>query len=189
VVHPVAFPHPDATSRLARIFQNDSHTVDIDRRRALIGWAEEFQCGVDFELLDLECGCALPPNMDAVLQCDPGQPVECNCMRLSVGFAGDSAVDPDVAVDLRTGVEVGLGLAATLCDAKRRGRDFAFENGSRTPRVTDDAEWGVRAWGCPEAVMTVQIVRSNACSVGRIWSPLFPKAIEIGLGDDCQVSP
>jgi hypothetical protein len=120
---------------------------DSDRRRTLIGWAEQFECGVDFEFLDIECGSELPPKTDAVLQCGSGQPIECDCVKLRVGFAGDSTVDSDIIVNLQTGAEVGRALAAAVCESKG-SRDFVFENGGRTLRVNRSAEWGVRAWRC-----------------------------------------
>jgi hypothetical protein len=33
---------------------------DSERRRMLIDWAQKFECGVDFEFLDVDCGSALP---------------------------------------------------------------------------------------------------------------------------------
>jgi hypothetical protein len=85
-------------------------------------------------------------------------------------------------------VDVGRALAAAVCESKG-SRDFAFEDDGRTLRVSSDAEWGVRAWRCPEAAMTVRIVLSKWCSVDGIWSPLFPNVTEIEVGNECQIAP
>jgi hypothetical protein len=112
---------------------------DSGRQRTLIGCAEQFESSVNFEFLNIECGSALPPKTDAVLQCVPGQPIECDCVRLLVGFVGDSVVDSDIEVNLQTGADVGRALAAAVCESK--GSSYVtFADGIRTLRVSSDAE-------------------------------------------------
>jgi hypothetical protein len=115
---------------------------DSERRRARISWAEKDERGVSIKFLSVASGCSLSPKMDAVLECDFDEWIQCSCARLRIAFAGGTVPSSHLTVDLRTGTGVGRWLAAAVGKAKGT-KKVTFGRELSTLAVTGDAKWGV----------------------------------------------